>query len=63
MNSSVSTMTFAAPVWKPRSVRTEIAQSGSGHASRSSRARTTRCQVTVPPNQSGSRSLLRPEAP
>ena len=27
------------------------------------RARTTRCQVTVPPNQSGSTSLLRPDAP
>ena len=63
MNSSVRTMNFAAATWKPSSVSTEIAQSGSGHASRSSRARTTRCQVTVPPNQSGSTSFDSPDAP
>ena len=63
MNSSVSTMSLAAPVWKSRSVRIDTAQSGSGHGLSWSRACTTRCQVTVPPNQSGSRSLLRPDAP
>ena len=62
MNSSVSTMNLAAPVWKLRSVSSDTAQSGRATSS-SSRARTTRCQVTVPPNQSGSTSLLSPDAP
>ena len=42
-----------------RSVSSDTVQSG-GATPRVVAARTTRCQVTVPPNQSGSSSLLKP---
>ena len=61
--TSVSTITLAAYVWNDRSVSTSIAQAGRGEATSSSRTRTVRCQVTVPPNQSGSTSFESPDAP
>jgi hypothetical protein len=63
MNSSVPTINLAATVWNERSRSTSWASSGSTDERTIASWVATRPQVTVPPNQSGSISLLRPDAP
>ena len=63
MNSSVAMTNLADTVLNDRSVSRSTDHGGSTDASSRWRVRTRRSHVTSPLNQSGSSSLLRPDAP
>ena len=63
MNSSVAMTNLADTVLKARLVSRSTAHPGRTDASIRLRTAFRRCHVTVPSNQSGSSSLLSPDAP